>query len=203
MSVTSEALRPESFAAAAILVLTPVKSSAALMGGAIGRWMRRRHSQPLPTLWLMTDERMGDTLFDAINSLPRGSGIVFRHYSLEKATRRELLSKVTKLARRNRHVLVIGGSSHGRHPGAVTAQVHTIPERVAAERAGALLLFVSPVFATRSHPGGRPLGRSRFGLMVRGARCPVIALGGMTRRRARSLKILGIYGWAAIDGLTP
>jgi thiamine-phosphate pyrophosphorylase len=61
------------------------------------------------------------------------------------------------------------------------------------------LLFVSPVFATRSHRGAKPLGRVRFGLLIRGAKRPVIALGGMDSHRARTLKQMGIYGWAAID----
>jgi thiamine-phosphate pyrophosphorylase len=79
--------------------------------------------------------------------------------------------------------------------------VHSVSERVAAERAGADLLFVSPVFATRSHPGVGGLGRVRFGLMIRGAKRPVIALGGMDAKRARELQNFGIYGWAAISSL--
>lgn len=165
--------------------------------------MLKRHRSPLPRLWLMTDERMGDGLLPAIAKLPRGSGIVFRHYSLASRKRRDLLSRVKSAARQGRHIVVVDGEQHGRHLGAVTAPVHSIPERIAAERAGAKLLFVSPVFATRSHPGARPLGRVRFGLLIRGAKLPVIALGGMNARRARSLKAFGIYGWAAIDGLSP
>jgi len=60
-------------------------------------------------------------------------------------------------------------------------------------------VFVSPVFATRSHPGARALGPIRFALMVRGLPIPVIALGGMTAKRARRLQLLGASGWAAID----
>jgi len=86
--------------------------------------------------------------------------------------------------------------------GAVSAPVHSLRERVAAERAGTRLLFVSPVFPTRSHPGARSLGRVRFGALMRGARARVIALGGMTQARAKSLSGFGIYGWAAIDGLS-
>lgn len=63
-------------------------------------------------------------------------------------------------------------------------------------RSGADALFVSPVFATRSHPGTRPLGRVRFGLMTQGLKIPLIALGGMTARRAAALNV---HGWAAID----
>lgn len=151
----------------------------------------------------MTDERMGDRLFNAIARLPRRSGIVFRHYSLPKRERKILLERVMKAARHGGHIVTIGGTTHGRRRGCITAPVHSVREAIAAERDGAQLLFVSPVFATRSHLGAKPLGRSRFGLLTRTSRVPVIALGGMTKRRARSLSAFGIYGWAAIDGLTP
>ncbi len=150
----------------------------------------------------MTDERMGDALFDAIARLPRHSGIVFRHYSLAKRERAALLRQVEIAARRGGHMLTIGGTTHGRYAGCITAPAHSIRERIAAERAAAQLIFVSPVFATQSHPGARALGRIRFGMIVRGSRVPVIALGGMTHKRARTLSVFGIYGWAAIDGLT-
>ncbi|MEI9852948.1 MAG: hypothetical protein WDN24_21210 [Sphingomonas sp.] len=48
-------------------------------------------------------------------------------------------------------------------------------------------MFVSPVFATRSHPGARTLGRMRLRLLIAGLRVPVIALGGDGRGpRARA-----------------
>lgn len=164
--------------------------------------MLKRHRSPLPRLWLMTDERLGESLFPAIARLPRGSGIVFRHYSLSTRDRAALLRKVRQVARRYGHVVTIGGSTHDRRKGGITAPVHSVPERIAAERAGAALLFVSSIFATRSHPDAKPLGPARFGLLIRGAKAPVIALGGMNAKRARSLRPFGIYGWAAIDGLT-
>jgi thiamine-phosphate pyrophosphorylase len=179
--------------------------------------MLKRHRKQLPSLWLMTDERMGTRVIPAIAALPRGSGIVFRHYSLSDCERRALFNAVRAAARRYGHVLILGGSvtdarrwratgAHGRsakrHPRFQTTPVHSVTERIAAERAGADLLFVSPIFATQTHAGARPLGRSRFGSMIRGARAPVIALGGMNADKARSLSAMRIYGWAAISALT-
>ena len=74
--------------------------------------------------------------------------------------------------------------------------------RLLEERAGADLLFLSPLFPTHSHPGAPALGRARFAALARGARPPVIALGGMRAGHARGLALLGASGWAAIDGLT-
>jgi thiamine-phosphate pyrophosphorylase len=161
--------------------------------------MKRRH---LPRLWLMTDERMGDGLFPALECLPRGSGVIFRHYSLAKRERATLLRKARKIAKARQLVLLIGGKDHHPRFGAVTAPVHSIPERIAAERAGAKILFVSPVFPTRSHPGARALGRVKFGILIHNAKAPVVALGGMDAAKARSLAPFKIHGWAAIDALT-
>ena len=172
--------------------------------------MRRRHPS-IPKLWLMTDERMGDALWTALERLPRGSGVVFRHYSLGWAERVALFRKVAKVAHR-RHLLVLRagrrplpgeGGTHGVKGAGITSwPVHDRAEAVAALRAGADLVFLSPIFATASHPGARGLGRVRAGLVIRGLTMPAIALGGMDATRAKSLKALGFYGWAAIDAWT-
>ena len=170
--------------------------------------MPRRHPCPatLPRRWLMTDERLGDALWQAIDALPRGSGIIFRHYATGHDARRALFDRVRRAARRKGLLLVLAGPSvaraelrHGRERGALTAPVHSRVEAIAAIRAGAALLFVSPVCATRSHPWTRPLGPARLGLMIRDLRVPVVALGGMDERRWRALKRFGVYGWAGID----
>ncbi len=171
--------------------------------------MHRR--QPLPRLWLMTDERQGEGLWQALERLPRGSGIVFRHYSLPPAARKVLFRKVKGVARRRRLLILAAGaqalSADGTHGHRRTqrgrllsAPVHHLQEIRAAERVGADLLFLSPVFPTRSHAGGRILGRMRFASLARQTRLPVIALGGMDERRARGLQ--NAYGWAAIDAWT-
>jgi thiamine-phosphate pyrophosphorylase len=176
--------------------------------------MHRR--QPLPRLWLMTDERMGENLWRALEAVPKGSGIVFRHYSLPRPERRRLFDRVRAIARRKRLVLLLAGSpklaaawgadgSHGSDPvrgrrrTIRSMPVHNPRELVASRRARANLLFVSPVFATRSHPGGRPLGSIGLADLTRQAHAPVVALGGVTHRSARALKRCDIYGWAAID----
>lgn len=155
----------------------------------------------------------------AIARLPRGAGIIFRHYGLPPTERRGLFDRVRRRARHKAVVLLLAGSArqaarwgadgwHGRRGGRrvwpmlQSAPVHSMRELRAAQRDGADLLFLSPLFPTRSHPGAIPLGRVRFGMIARRAHVPVIALGGMTSRRAGLARRLGAYGWAAIDGLT-
>jgi thiamine-phosphate pyrophosphorylase len=164
--------------------------------------MSRR--QPLPRLWLMTDERQGEALWAALERLPKGAGVVFRHYGVGRGERRRLFERIRRIARRRRLLLLVGGGGMrgdgvhaGRGVGLRSASAHNLREVKSAERSGASLVFLSPVFPTRSHPGSRPLGPVRFGLAARQARIPVIGLGGMDARKARRLP--HNYGWAGID----
>ena len=168
--------------------------------------MRARH--PVPTHWLMTDERLGERLWPALAHLPRGGGVVFRHYSLPAAARRALFVRVRQVAQRRRLVLLCAGGAVGRGGagvhnrrgrGLMTVAVHCASDVARAERAGANAIFVSPVFATRSHPEAKVLGPLGLARIARRARVPVIALGGMTHARFRRLGGLGIHGWGAID----
>ena len=173
-----------------------------------------------PRLWLMTDERQGEALWDAVGALPRGAGVIFRHYSLAPGMRKAMFKRLRAMARARGLILILAGSPrlarawqadgfHGRDPGQAfpellhTAPTHDVAELLAAMRSGAGLAILSPVYATRSHPGAQTLGPLRFGLIARQSRIKIAALGGMNARRARSLKALRAYGWAGIDGLTP
>lgn len=176
--------------------------------------MRRRHPD-LPRLWLLTDERQGDGLWVALRRLPRGSGVIVRHYTLAKDERKRLFRRIRRV-RRGLILAWSGSAADALRLGADAvygADRHTIPlpriwpvhsraEIVTAARAGAALLMLSPVFPTCSHPGSRTLGLLRFGLLIRGTRLPVLALGGVTPMLARRVLRTGAAGWAAIDGLS-
>lgn len=75
---------------------------------------------------------------------------------------------------------------------------HDLAEIAAARRAGADVIFLSAIFATRSHPGSRPLGTLRAIALARHAGRPVIALGGVN---VKNFARLGpaFHGWAGID----
>jgi thiamine-phosphate pyrophosphorylase len=168
----------------------------------------------LPQIWLISDARNDAVLERALARLPRGSGLVFRHYHLGPADRRARFKSLRRIAKRHAHCIFLAADAHTARawradgaygsarllasgpalPRLVTA--HSLRE-LPATRAAAIML--SPVFATRSHPGAESLGQVRFRLLARFASVPVIALGGMTRRRAAALEALR---WAAIDGLS-
>ena len=154
---------------------------------------------PLPTIWLVTDARTDAALDRAIARLPRGSGVIFRHYHLPPEARAIRLEQVRRLCRRFGQRLEIADEGYGPPaPHRVLATAHGLREIGRANRFGAEAVLISPVYPTRSHPGASALGRVRFLLLARHARMPVIALGGMTERRFRGLPV---HGWAAIDGL--
>ena len=158
---------------------------------------------PVPAVWLMTDERMGEALWAALRRLPPGAGVVFRHYATPPATRRRLLRRVRRIATARRLKLVVAGEApagmrrHGRGPAAWSWPAHDRRQAIAGWRAGARVFFVSPVFATRSHPDAEPIGPLRAARIARGLG-PAVALGGMTARRWRRVRRL-FAGWAAID----
>lgn len=161
----------------------------------------------LPKLWLISDARNDAVLERAIRAMPQGSGLIYRHYHLPPAERRTRFRALARLARgRGMAVVLAGDAAMARRWGAdgaygarqTLATAHSLRELGRAKGAAGVLL--SPVFPTRSHPGGRVLGAVRFRLIAARSPVPVIALGGMNRARARALKW---PRWAAIDGLSP
>lgn len=153
-----------------------------------------RSGRPLPRLWLMTDERLGERLVATVKRLPRGAGIVFRHHATEPVARAMLFARLGGIARSRGLVLLNDDDPR-------IARVHDGREARRARHGRAALAFVSPVFATRTHPGAKPLGPVRAALLLRASRLPGIALGGMDARRFGLLRRAGFEGWAAIDSL--
>ena len=178
--------------------------------------MPRRHR--LPDIWLLSDARNDALLESALRSSPCRLGFVYRHYFLKPDARRARYDRLKRLADAQGHITILSGSAalakawgaHGYYAPArrltprrtglfAIATAHDLAEIVAANRSKADALMLSPVFATRSHPGAKTLGPLRFLLMARHARIPVIALGGMDHGHAKRLRW---PRWAAIDGLS-
>jgi len=164
--------------------------------------------KPLPHIWLLSDARNDAALLQALKRLPRGSGFVFRHYHLPPAERLARFKVLARLARARGIAVILSGTtalarrwgadgSYGAHRNATLATAHSLRELARAKKAGAVLL--SPVFPTRSHPGGKVLGPVRFRLMAQRSPAPVIALGGMNPVSARRLRWLR---WAGIDAFS-
>jgi thiamine-phosphate pyrophosphorylase len=160
----------------------------------------------MPPLWFFTDAaRLPDPL-PVIARLPRGlCGVVFRHDGAPN--RLELGGKIAALCRARRLVLVVAGDARlaaslhaGLHlrggrrgimqlPPLVTASAHNPAEMRRARRAGAALLFISPVHATKSHINAPVLGGVGWRRLARLAgRTSAAALGGIN---GRGIRVLG------------
>ena len=88
----------------------------------------------------------------------------------------------------------------------VSTGVHNGRELAAAIDAQIPVVFISPIFATKSHPGGAISGRRGFARLARrfakNGTGVAIALGGMNALSFRLLRHDGAHGWAAIDALS-
>ena len=173
---------------------------------AWARAVKARRGAGPPPLWLFTEPARMPDLPRAVAALPAGlCGVVFRHDGV--AGRKVLLREVARLCRVRRLALVVAGHiadlppGAGRHlrggrgprspAGMMTSSAHGRAELVRARRAGADLVFLSPAFATGSHPESRPLGPIRWSALARAARLPVLALGGVSSRTVRRLPRAG------------
>lgn len=174
--------------------------------------------QSLPAIWLISDERNDARLESALRRMPRGSGFIYRHYHLGDPERWERFRTLRRVARACNHTVILADSAltatqwgaDGIYGAPRTlwptradllhlATAHNMREIALANRLGADAVLLSPVFATRSHPGGEVLGAARFRLLAQHSLAPVIALGGMDSQRAQALDW---PRWAAIDGLS-
>lgn len=143
---------------------------------------------------------------------------MLRHHSLREAERRALFGQLRHITIRRGILLFVAGDeslaarwgadgSHGRGTGGRralprSAPVHDRRELRAAQRQGADLIFLSPLFPTRSHPGSGALGAGRFAALARMANVPVMALGGVAGRHGATIRALGAAGFGAIDSLS-
>jgi len=177
----------------------------------------------VPPLVLMTDdERLADPLA-AARALPCGSMVVVRAHDSAKRT---ALAKALMALSRARGLIVLiaedaalaaslgadglhlpgthlGEAMHqrARHPAwFMTASVHSLAALGKAMRLPVDAVFLSPVFATKSHPGRVALTAVRANLIARAANLPVYALGGIDARSAGRLAA-AFSGVAAVGAL--
>lgn len=178
----------------------------------------------LPALFLVTDPQRTPDPAALAARLPIGAGVIYRAFGDPAAA---AVGQSLMALARERGLLVLIGADAALAAQIGADGVH-LPERSLADasrlrvrfpswvitgaahsgsalrRAAGLGLdaaLLSPVFESRSPSAGRPLGPVRFTRLVRAARLPVFALGGVTATTAPRLLGSRAFGVASIDGL--
>ncbi len=70
-----------------------------------------------------------------------------------------------------------------------------------AARLGAGYAFLSPLFATATHPDAKPLGVDTFAALAQSSSLPLLALGGITPERVAAARQAGAAGVAVLSGI--
>lgn len=182
-------------------------------------------SAGFPAVWFLTDEARVDDAAATLRSLPRGTGVIFRHYGSPDRT--SLAHKLARLSRARGLVFLVADDwrlaanvqAHGLHlpeyaaayglsSGArlwrrlrravLTVAAHGPRGLARARHLDADAALLAPVFPTRSHPGRAALGPVRAAALARSAGLPVLALGGATPDRLTHLRAAGFAGIAGI-----
>lgn len=184
-------------------------------------WGLRGKRTALPRLWLFTDQhRLADPRESAA-ALPRGrAGVVLRHDG--DPNRATLGHDLARICRQRNLTLVVAGDARlaaslkaglhlrgGFRPcafrprGIVTSSAHSVRDLTRASHAGAALAFLSPAFATDSHPGAPHLGPLRWSAIARytAIRQRIGALGGVTGKTIARLPAGRCYAAGAIGAL--
>jgi thiamine-phosphate pyrophosphorylase len=181
-----------------------------------------------PAVFVLTDpERLADA-GRLVSRLPPGWGLIYRHFGAadrlregrrlallcRRAHRTFLVSDDWGLARRlpcsgihfpEKRLRALAGRRR-RRGWLFSASAHSWRGVVQARRAGADLVFLSPVFATRSAGAGRPIGPYGLRSIALRTTIPVYALGGvnaLTAGRLGPFYRKGIAGFGLVDAAWP
>jgi thiamine-phosphate pyrophosphorylase len=169
------------------------------------------------------DERLPDPLA-AASAMPRGSMVVVR--ARETKRRDELSRAILKLSRKKGFAVLIASDPEmaarlgadgfhlpetrvveapywrARFPNFMTTtSAHSFRAIMQARLLPVDAIFLSPIFATDSHPGRTSLSSLRANIIARAVAKPVYALGGIDARSASLLRRDTFSGIAAIGAL--
>jgi len=180
-----------------------------------------------PPLFLMTDAKRLLDPSRYIALLPKGSGIIVRHF--QDAEKIKLIKKIKPLCQKHQIKLYVSDAVHmalthqldGVHfseqavkkiagcgflrrvkPKLLySAACHSARAAQAAKRVGLDIIFISPVFPTQSHPGAASLGAWQFHRLSRTTPLKPYGLGGINAKTAQRLITSKACGFAGIGSL--
>lgn len=179
-----------------------------------------KSSRALPRAFFVTDPVRTPDPVSVIKRLPRGFGVIWRHFG--ESTRLATGLAIARACRRRGLVLLVANDPQlaqrigaagvhwperqlrairPRRPGQIeTASAHSRLAIARAKLRGADAVLLSAVFPSRSPSAGPPLGAMRFNRLAQAAGLPVYALGGIGADNAARI-VRHAAGWAAIDAV--
>jgi thiamine-phosphate pyrophosphorylase len=185
---------------------------------------QRKTRSTLPPLFFVTDPARTPDPTAVAARLPRGAGLIYRAFGAHEAP---VVARALRRVADARGLVLLIGADEGLAAEVGADGVH-LPQRLIAEGpalrsrrpdwvftcaahdaralhraalAGLDAALTSPVFASQSPSAQGQLGPIRFTNLVRQARLPVYALGGVNRCTAPRLMSTGAAGLAAVEGL--
>ncbi|MEM1148838.1 MAG: thiamine phosphate synthase [Pseudomonadota bacterium] len=183
------------------------------------RQIARHFPTGLPRLLLLTDpERVPDPIA-VVRGLPRGSGVIYRHFGRDD--RVQLAARLSRLCRQKRFVFLIAADpvlamrvgANGVHwPEMHAHQARKWRKRFKLQTASAHsrravrqndcfkvnTVLLSTVFVSNSSSAGAPIGAVRYRQLARSSPIPLYALGGVNAENAQ--RVADVSGLAAIEG---
>ena len=148
--------------------------------------MKRR--QTIPRQWLIVADLSG--AYAAVQKLPMGSGVLV--VAAEGRDHEKLLHRLRHLAR-SRGLTVVDEKD------GEAVRVHDLRELRRALLRRTLLILLSPIYPTKSHPDWPALPRMQAAAFARLGGRRLVALGGMNERRFAQVRALGFQAWAGIS----
>lgn len=181
---------------------------------------RTRTGRKLPTAFFVTDPVRTPDPLSVAKRLPRGFGVIWRHYGA--ASRIATGHALARICRQRGLILLIANDPalaarigaagvhwperqlkgvRIRRPGFIeTAAAHTRRAASRAKYLGVDAVLISAVFPSNSPSAGPALGALRFRQLARASALPVYALGGVNAANAAGV-MHHAAGWAAIEGV--
>ena len=177
---------------------------------------------PFHLAFLTDSTRIGNP-DEIIDALPPGAAVIFRDYDV--ADRHQKAAITADLCRQRGLLFYLAGDpalaatlgADGVHlPSALAHKLDARPSQklvsvachdpadiARARQLKADSVFLSPVYATKSHPGAPFLGREKFLQLASSAEMPVVALGGVNAMNAETLRGQNVCGFGAIGAFLP
>jgi len=173
-----------------------------------------------------TDRKRCANLSLTIAKLPKNSAVIFREYDLKSDEREALAKEIIAICRAKNHKILIAKdlalarklgadgthfSDHDKLPLQIfnrqnyprkfifSFACHNFLSVIKLQKLEADLIFVSPIFATKSHPNAAPIGLRQLSKIIRYSKIPIFALGGINKKNVYAIKKLGACGFGAIE----